>query len=89
MLLLFFTVATDITDIISARGYCDMIIFILKKDGKIASGLPFGCSTYAHKVNEITFPIQLVSCKNSSGINRNHKNSMFIVATGMMISSCL
>jgi hypothetical protein len=53
-------------------------------DAKIASGLHFGCFTYAQKDNEITFSMQLVSCQNLSEINGNYQNSMLTVATSMI-----
>jgi hypothetical protein len=34
------------------------------------------------KSNEITFPMQLVSCQYSSKINRNHRNNILTVTTG-------
>jgi hypothetical protein len=60
-------------DVISVPKYCDMVTF--------------GCFTYAQKGNEITFTMQLVSCQNSCGINKNYQKSMLTVLTGMMMSS--
>jgi hypothetical protein len=57
-----------------------------KMNVHVASELHFGCFTYAQKYNEITFPMQLVSCQNSSEINRNHQNNILTVAMGMMTS---
>ena len=39
-----------------------------------ASGLHFRRSTYGWKDNLISKPIQVVSCQNRFGINRNHQN---------------
>jgi hypothetical protein len=35
------------------------------------------------KGKEITFPMQLVSCQNSSKINGNHQNNILTVAMGI------
>jgi hypothetical protein len=51
-------------------------------DIQIASELCFGCFTCAQKDNGITFPLQLVSYQNSSGINENHQNNILAIATG-------
>jgi hypothetical protein len=37
--------------------------------------------TYVQKDNEITFPMQLISCWNSSRININHRNNILTVVT--------
>jgi hypothetical protein len=39
---------------------------------QIAYDLHFGCSTYARKAKEITFPMELVSCLTKVGVIRNH-----------------
>jgi hypothetical protein len=44
-------------------------------DVQIAYDLCFGCSTYARKAKEITFPITLVSCPTNIGVIHNHHNS--------------
>jgi hypothetical protein len=44
-------------------------------DVQIAYDLRFGCSTYARKSKEITFPVELVSCPTKIGVVRNHQNS--------------
>jgi hypothetical protein len=44
-------------------------------DVQIAYNLCFGCSTYARKAKEITFPMELVSCLTKIGVLRNHQNS--------------
>jgi hypothetical protein len=51
-------------------------------DAHVASELHFGCFTYAHKDNEISFSMQLASYQNSSRINENHQNNILTVATG-------
>jgi hypothetical protein len=51
-------------------------------DAHIASEFRFGCFTYAHKDNEISFSMQLASYQNSSRINGNHRNNLITVATG-------
>jgi hypothetical protein len=45
-------------------------------DVQIAYYLRFGCSTYARKAKEITFPMALVSCPTKIGVVRNHQNSI-------------
>jgi hypothetical protein len=52
-------------------------------DVKIASVLYFLCSAYVYKSKEIIFSIQLVPCQNSSRINRDHRNNISIVVTGI------
>jgi hypothetical protein len=42
---------------------------------QIAYHICFGCSTYAQKTKEITFPMELVSCPTNVGDVRNHQNS--------------
>jgi hypothetical protein len=37
--------------------------------------LHFGCSTYARKSMEITFPMELVPCPTKIRVIRNHQNS--------------
>jgi hypothetical protein len=44
-------------------------------DVQIAYNLCFGCSTYAQKDKEITFPMELVSCTTKNGVVRNYQNS--------------
>jgi hypothetical protein len=44
-------------------------------DVQIAYDLCFGCSTYAQKGKEITFPMELVSCPTKIGVVRNHQNT--------------
>ena len=44
-------------------------------DVQIAYDLRFGCSTYAQKAKEISFPMALVSYPNKIGVIRNHQNS--------------
>jgi hypothetical protein len=44
-------------------------------DVQIAYNLCFGCSTYARKAKEITFPMELVSCLTKIGVLRNHQKS--------------
>jgi hypothetical protein len=44
-------------------------------DIQIAYNLRFGCSIYARKSKEITFPMELVSCPTKIGVVRNHQNS--------------
>jgi hypothetical protein len=44
-------------------------------DVQIAYHLRFGCSTYARKAKEISFPMELVSCPTKIGVVRNHQNS--------------
>jgi hypothetical protein len=44
-------------------------------DVHIAYSLHFGCSTYAWKSKEITFPMSLVSCPTKIRVVRNHQNS--------------
>jgi hypothetical protein len=58
-----------------------------KIDIHIASKLRFESFTYTQKDNEIIFLMQLMSCQNSFGINRNHWNNIPIIATDMMMSS--
>jgi hypothetical protein len=45
-------------------------------DVQIAYDLRFGCSTYAWKAKEITFPMALVSCPDKIGVVRNHQNTI-------------
>jgi hypothetical protein len=45
-------------------------------DVQIAYDLRFGHSTYARKVKEITFSMELVSCPTKIGVVRNHQNSI-------------
>jgi hypothetical protein len=45
-------------------------------DIQIAYNLRFGCSIYARKSKEITFPMELVSCPTKIGVVRNHQNSI-------------
>jgi hypothetical protein len=42
---------------------------------QIAYDLRFGCSTYARKAKEISFPIAPVSCPTKIGVVRNHQNT--------------
>jgi hypothetical protein len=44
-------------------------------DVQIAYNLHFGCSIYAQKDKETTFPIALVSCPTKIGVVCNHQNS--------------
>jgi hypothetical protein len=44
-------------------------------DVQIAYNLRFGCSIYAQKDKETTFPIALVSCPTKIGVVCNHQNS--------------
>jgi hypothetical protein len=44
-------------------------------DVEIAYDLCFGCSTYAWKSKEITFPMALVLCPTKIEVVRNHQNS--------------
>jgi hypothetical protein len=44
-------------------------------DVQIAYNLCFGCSTYARKAKEITFPMEPVSCLTKIGVVHNHQNS--------------
>jgi hypothetical protein len=44
-------------------------------DIQIAYDLRFGCSTYARKAKEITFPMELISCPTKIRAIRNHQNS--------------
>jgi hypothetical protein len=44
-------------------------------DVQISYHLHFGCSTYARKANEITFPMALVSYTTKIGVVCNHQNS--------------
>jgi hypothetical protein len=44
-------------------------------DVQIAYDLHFGCSIYAPKVKEITFPMELVPCPTKIGVVRNYQNS--------------
>jgi hypothetical protein len=44
-------------------------------DVQMAHNLRFGCSTYARKAKEITFPWAPVSCPAKIGVVRNHQNS--------------
>jgi hypothetical protein len=44
-------------------------------DIQIAYDLRFGCSTYARKAKEITFPLALVLCPTKIRVIRNHQNS--------------
>jgi hypothetical protein len=44
-------------------------------DTQIAYNLHFGCSTYARKYKEITFPMAPVPWPTKIGIVRNHQNS--------------
>jgi hypothetical protein len=48
---------------------------------KVASKLHFGCFIYAQKDNEITFLMQLISYRNSSGINGNYQNNILTIVT--------
>jgi hypothetical protein len=45
-------------------------------DVQIVYNLHFGCSTYARKAKEITFPMALVSCPTKIGVVRNHQNNI-------------
>jgi hypothetical protein len=45
-------------------------------DVQIAYDLCFGCSTYARKDKETTFPMELVSCPTKIGVVHNHQNSI-------------
>jgi hypothetical protein len=42
---------------------------------QITYDLCFGCSTYARKTNEITFPMAPVSCPTKIRVVRNHQNT--------------
>jgi hypothetical protein len=42
---------------------------------QIAYNLCFGCSTYARKAKEVSFPMALVSWPMKIGVVRNHQNS--------------
>jgi hypothetical protein len=44
-------------------------------DVQIAYDLCFGCSTYARKAKEITFPMALVTCPTKIGVFLNYQNS--------------
>jgi hypothetical protein len=44
-------------------------------DVQIAYDLHFGCSTYARKANEITFPMETVPCPTKMGVICNHENN--------------
>jgi hypothetical protein len=44
-------------------------------DVQFVYDLRFGCSTYARKAKEITFPMALVSCPTKFRIVCNHQNS--------------
>jgi hypothetical protein len=44
-------------------------------DVQIAYDLHFGCSIYARKSKEITFPMAPVSCPTKIGVVRNRQNS--------------
>jgi hypothetical protein len=44
-------------------------------DVRITYDLRFGCSTYARKAKEITFPMELVSCPTKFRVICNHQNS--------------
>jgi hypothetical protein len=44
-------------------------------DVQILYDLYFGCSTYARKSKEITFPMSPVPCPTKIGVVRNHQNS--------------
>jgi hypothetical protein len=44
-------------------------------DFQIANDLRFGCSTYARKAMEITFPMPAVSCTTKIVVIRNQQNS--------------
>jgi hypothetical protein len=44
-------------------------------DIQIAYDLLFGCSTYAQKTKEITFPMALVPCATKIGVICNHQIS--------------
>jgi hypothetical protein len=46
---------------------------LTKTDTKIASGHHFECSTYEQNAKRIYFQMKLVTCQNSSGVNRNHQ----------------
>jgi hypothetical protein len=50
-------------------------------DVQVAFELRFKCFTYGWKDNEITLPMQLVSCQNSFEINGDHRNNILTVAT--------
>jgi hypothetical protein len=54
-----------------------------KKDAQITFGLRFERCTYVKKAKEIIFLMQLLSYENSSGINKNHRNNVLTVATGI------
>jgi hypothetical protein len=45
----------------------------IRIDVQIAYQLCFGCSIYARKANEITFPMELVSYATKIGVVRNHQ----------------
>jgi hypothetical protein len=47
----------------------------IKIDSQLAYDIQLESSWTPWKVNEITFPIELVPYPNSSGINRNHRNN--------------
>jgi hypothetical protein len=44
-------------------------------DVQIAYNLCFGCSTYARKAKEISFPMAPVSCPTKIGVVHNHQNN--------------
>jgi hypothetical protein len=44
-------------------------------DVQIAYDLRFGCSIYAQKAKEVTFPMEPVSCPTRIGVFRNDQNS--------------
>jgi hypothetical protein len=69
-----------------ARCYCDMLILRLKR---ISKSYPSSILDvlYMHRKIMRNFPIQLVSCQNSSRINGNNQNNVLTVATSMMMSS--
>jgi hypothetical protein len=46
-------------------------------DVQIAYDLCFGCSTYARKAKEITFPLALVPCPTKIEFIRNYQNNIF------------
>jgi hypothetical protein len=80
-------VATDISDIINARCYCDSVIFILKWTLISHIGSIFYVLYMYKKANEIIFSIQLVSCPNLSKINGNYQNNVFKQRRALMTST--
>jgi hypothetical protein len=45
-------------------------------DVQITYDFHFGCSTYAQKAKEITFPMEHVLCPNKIGVVHKHQNSI-------------